>query len=283
MATGTSAGNPVTIWLEDNSNGPFDQSGFNIDFMTGGPKIGDPGGKWTSDNEAYYIDTDTSYVEIDFRQDMSGVDTDGRTFGSFIVDKSYIYGGSDDDTLKLTDASEGVYGYDGNDALSGRGGNDFLYGGDGHDTLYGEDGDDALYGNEGSDILYGGAGNDTLDGGYGGNTLTGDAGADTFVISAVTNMFQFAISEITDFSRKQGDRIGLDLEAFPVLRKIGPLKKKYFDAGNKHADDGNDYIVYHKKKGNLYYDEDGHGHKDGVLIAEFDHHPKLKAADFDII
>jgi hypothetical protein len=104
MATGTSAGSPVTIWLEDNSNGPFDQSGFNIDFMTGGPKIGDPGGKWTSDNEAYYIDTDTSYVEIDFRQDMSGVDTDGRTFGSFIVDKSYIYGGSDDDTLKLTDA-----------------------------------------------------------------------------------------------------------------------------------------------------------------------------------
>jgi len=179
MATATGVGKPVSIWLEDYGESPFEQSGFNIDFQTGGPKIGDPNGTWDWNN-VYVIRTDSTEVSIVFEGDMSGAATDGRTFGSFIVDKSSIHGSWGDDTLKVTNASEAVYGYDGNDALSGRGGNDFLYGEDDHDALYGEDGDDSLYGGWGSDSLYGGAGIDTLDGGDGGNTLKGDGGGGHF-------------------------------------------------------------------------------------------------------
>jgi len=222
---------------------------------------------------------------------MLGVDTDGKTFGSFITDKSTILGSYFGDILKMTDVGEAVYANGGNDTVYGRDGDDFLFGQWGDDTLYGENGNDSLFGEWGSDTLHGGDGNDTLDGGEGGNTLYGGKGADTFVISAMTSQstelmrddFSFAMSKVQDFSRKQGDRIGLDLDLFPELRKIGTLKNKYFDSGDKNAHDGNDYIVYHKNKGRIYFDADGNGNEAAVLIAEVGRKTNLKASDFDVI
>jgi len=96
-------------------------------------------------------------------------------------------------------------------------------------------------------------------------------------------MFNFALSKIADFSRKQGDSISLELDALPALRKLGPLNKKYFDSGNNSADDGNDYIIYHKKAGRLYYDADGNDVGEAVLFAELAAKTKLRASDIDVI
>ena len=282
---------PVEIYLGKYADYPADQVGFEIDFLEGVPVIA--GGAWWDDNSYYEIDTYayswSSEIVIYFNQDMSAVETDGKSIGSFITEKSIIRGSYFGDTLKMTNAGEAVFAGGGNDIIHGRGGDDYLQGEAGNDTVYGDEGDDHLFGEGGADTLYGGDGNDTLDGGYGGNTLTGGAGADTFVISARTveykyeDTFDFALSKIADFSRKQGDRVALDLDVFPQLMKLGTLKKKYFDSGNKHADDENDYVVYHKKKGKIYYDVDGNGDEKSVLIAEISPNKKLKAADFDVI
>lgn len=287
---------PVRIELYKEANYPSEQFGFDIDFLTGGPKIGDPGGYWWGVDEVEYrIDTysvlSSTSIYIDFNQNMVGIDTNGKTFGSFITDKSTIFGSYYNDILKMTDVGEAVYANGGNDAIYGRDGDDFLFGQWGDDTLYGEKGNDYLFGEGGSDTLYGGADDDILDGGEGGNTLYGGKGADTFVISAMTSQstelmregFSFAMSKIQDFSRKQGDSIGLDLDLFPELRKIGTLKDKYFDSGDKHAHDGNDYIVYHKNKGRIYFDADGNGDEKAVLIAEVGRKTNLKASDFDVM
>ena len=189
------------------------------------------------------------------------------------------------------ESSNVLWGNAGDNILDGGGGDDEMYGGSGKDTLrgssqgwnqlYGGDGDDLLFGGKWDDDLWGGVGSDWLDGGGGSDTMRGGAGADVFVVGPPRKWGYE--DRIKDFSRKEGDRIALELDLFPKVKKLGSLKKKYFDTGNKHADDKNDYIVYHKKTGSLYYDKDGSGPKQAFLIADLDGSPKLKASDFDVI
>lgn len=90
------------------------------------------------------------------------------------------------------------------------GGNDTIDGGDGSDRIFGQVGKDVLKGGSGLDELSGGAGRDTLNGGFGQDVLTGGTGADIFVIESVNDsFFPTGFDIITDFSRKQGDRIDL--------------------------------------------------------------------------
>lgn len=121
-----------------------------------------------------------------------------------------LTGGSGDDLLRGSNASENFVGLDGNDRitggggfdallgglgddwLEGRAGNDYLLGDAGEDTLNGGRDDDTLMGKLGSDRLTGGdgddflrgfLGNDVLDGGRGTNTLQGDEGRDRFILN----------------------------------------------------------------------------------------------------
>ena len=88
---------------------------------------------------------------------------------------------------------------------------------------------------------------------------------------------------VADFDSADGDKLELLLSAFPKLKKTGPLKAKFFDSGNARADDKNDYLIYHKKKGALYYDEDGSRKAhDPVKFAILDGKPKLSHRDFVI-
>ena len=73
------------------------------------------------------------------------------------------------------------------------------------DVINGEGGNDLLEGKSGNDTLRGGLGNDILVGGLGTDTLTGGIGKDTFVIGAGEGT-----DTITDFTPKEGDRIGLE-------------------------------------------------------------------------
>lgn len=298
----------VEIRLNNDFSNPFYTDGFHIDFQSSSPSI-DPDGAGTYlnyDGTVLTIESGVYTIEVTFDPAVTAEQIDGVSLGSLITPTSIIRGSEAPDVLSMTDFPEAIYGGSGNDWLDGRGGGDFIFGDDGNDVIYGGAGDDHLFGatedewsyDPGADILYGGTGADILDGNYGRDTLYGGAGtdalrggrggdilfggpdADRFIFDTRTKK---GFDTIGDFDRKEGDRLLLDLGTFPELKKTGLLKKKYFDAGDKHADDKNDFLVYHKKKGALYFDKDGSGGKKAVLLADFDKGTKLKAADIDII
>jgi serralysin len=155
-------------------------------------------------------------------------------------------------------------------ATGGRSG-DKLYGNAAANTLKGNGGKDSLQGNAGHDILIGGSGQDTLAGG---------SGSDAFVFNAkpskATNL-----DRISDFNARY-DAIHLESSVFRKIGKAGTLNSKYFEIGSK-AGDGNDYLVYNKSKGILYYDADGSGQGRAVEIAVLSNKAKMTAADIIVI
>ncbi|WP_157961358.1 M10 family metallopeptidase C-terminal domain-containing protein [Microvirga flavescens] len=87
---------------------------------------------------------------------------------------------------------------------------DTLEGSAGRDSLNGDGTADVLLGGGGNDRLTGYAGNDRLSGGTGQDTLTGGTGRDTFVFDdRETSASKTRADYITDFSRRQGDKIDL--------------------------------------------------------------------------
>lgn len=142
-----------------------------------------------------------------------------------------------------------------------------------------------LAGTSRADQLTGGAGNDRLSGKLGRDVLTGGAGQDVFVFDTRPNS-RTNLDTLTDFSAAD-DSVWLDNK---YLKKLGSgsasspkkLKAAFFKAADK-AKDGNDYLVYNKKTGILYYDADGSGAGQQVAIAKFANKPALTKDDFFII
>ena len=64
--------------------------------------------------------------------------------------------------------------------------------------------------------------------------------------------------------------------------KPAQLKKNYFTVGDK-AKDANDYIVYDKKKGVVFYDADGSDAGKAVEIASLRIKASLTYKDFFVI
>ena len=112
------------------------------------------------------------------------------------------------------------------------------------DTLAGNDGANVLKGLGGNDRLSGGKGKDVLEGGAGKDTLTGGKGADTFVFLALSDSpaKKKGWDVITDFSRKQGDRIDLST----IDARAGTKKNDAFTFIGKDAFSG--------RKGELRFD-----------------------------
>lgn len=153
-------------------------------------------------------------------------------------------------------------------------------GGRSNDKLYGNAAANTLKGNGGKDSLRGFAGNDILMGGAGSDTLSGSTGSDVFVFntkpSRTTNL-----DRISDFNVTY-DAIRLENAVFTKIGRAGTLKSKYFEAGSR-ADDKDDYLIYNKTKGILYYDADGSGNKSAVEIAVLSNKAKMTAADIFVI
>jgi Ca2+-binding RTX toxin-like protein len=115
-------------------------------------------------------------------------------------------------------------------------------------------------------------------------------GGDTFVFSAKLGTSKtdrkVNFDTLTDFKVRE-DKIWLDNAVFKKLGKgleasPGKLKKDYFYSGTK-ARDKNDYLVYNKKTGVLFYDADGSGKGAAVEFAIVKKGPSLSYKDFFII
>ena len=148
----------------------------------------------------------------------------------------------------------------------------------GIENLAGSPFDDALTGDAGTNRLDGGAGRDTLDGGPGPDTLTGGADGDTFVFSfRPTNAAD--ADTIADFNHGS-DRLAFDRSMFAALAtdQTGGLGAAQFHAGSTAAT-ADDHLIYDQAGGRLYYDPDGSGAGEQILIATLLDAPALSAAD----
>jgi len=143
-----------------------------------------------------------------------------------------------------------------------------------------------LVGNSGANILSGGAGNDTLDGGLGNDTLNGGLGADNFVFSTLLDPAT-NVDRITNYSRKDGDRIVLDQSIFDAFTDLGTIgvDQFYAAAGATAAHDATDRVIHNTTTGAIFYDADGIGGRDAVLFATMNTPTPtiLAAADFMIV
>lgn len=153
-------------------------------------------------------------------------------------------------------------------------------GGSGSDRITGNVGRNTLTGNGGNDILSGGSGNDTLDGGIGRDILTGGSGNDIFLFKAHRPGTTY-YDKISDFNRTYDD-LKLDNRYMPKLGSVGRLSSSKFVVGTK-AKDTNDYLIYDKLKGYLYYDPDGTGAATKQLIAWITNKASLTYADIYVI
>ncbi len=154
------------------------------------------------------------------------------------------------------------------------------------EVLTGTSDSDAIKGGVGKDIFTGGLGDDKLYGGAGNDVLTGDKGRDVFVFdtkaSKSTNR-----DKITDFKVKD-DSIWLDNAIFAKLGKAGieakpaQLKKDFFTIGSK-AKDRDDFVIYDKAKGVLYYDADGSGRGKAVEVATLSKKLAMTYKDFFVV
>ncbi|TAL47630.1 MAG: calcium-binding protein [Methylovulum sp.] len=153
--------------------------------------------------------------------------------------------------------------------LQGATGKDSLYGGVGNDTLYGDNGDDALYGRDGDDSLTGGKGDDVLRGGD---------GNDNFIFNSPLTA---GVDKITGF-KAADDTIQLENGIFTRLTASGELSADHFVIAAAAADSDN-YLIYHKVTGALFYDADGNGAGEAVQIATLGVNLALTNADFVVI
>jgi beta-glucanase (GH16 family) len=155
----------------------------------------------------------------------------------------------------------------------------------GNDQLVGGIGPDNIDGKAGNDSINGTAGDDRINGGYGNDMLTGGTGKDTFIFADTLNKTK-NLDTITDFSVAD-DSMWLENTIFQklemgTLSEPGMLNQGFFTIGDK-AKDSNDYLIYNKTNGYLYYDADGSGKGAAVAFAKLTINLALTEMDFYIV
>ncbi|WP_394754873.1 hypothetical protein [Crenothrix sp.] len=229
--------------------------------------------------------TDSKTLAIKLLQ-QSNTESNGNDILIGTVKDDVIYGLEGHDKISGNSGDDTLYGMLDNDTLVGNIGNDKLVGNEGNDTLYGNVGNDTLLGGDGypgsedgNDVLNGGKGNDKLNGGGGTNVLTGGAGKDIFIFDR--SEYVVSTDKITDFTPID-DTIRLSSFDFDAL-SLGVLAAQNFVIA-PNAVDSDDYLIYDKNTGVLFYDADGSsGVKAPEKIATLGIHLALTHADFVIV
>ena len=153
-----------------------------------------------------------------------------------------------------------------------------LVGNTSNNTLTGNDGKNVLSGAVGRDSLFGGAGSDVLNGGAGRDALSGGAGRDVFFFNSA---LKANVDSITDF-KVVDDTIRLENAVFTKLTTTGAINAGSLVFGAAAAD-SNDYLVYNKTTGALFYDADANGAGAAVQVATLGVNLALTAADFVVV
>lgn len=145
-------------------------------------------------------------------------------------------------------------------------------------TLTGTAGNDDLRGKSIDDLLIGGAGNDRLNGVFGHDVLVGGAGKDTFVFdrNASTRGNSDFIRDFVSGTDK------LELSSAKLKSLAAGFSSDNLVSGAE-ARDSDDFIIYNRATGELFYDRDGSGSRSAQLIATLENHAVLRVDDFDII
>jgi Ca2+-binding RTX toxin-like protein len=126
-----------------------------------------------------------------------------------------------------------------------------------NDKIYGSQYKDYLKGYAGKDLLKSGGGNDSLAGGDGSDTLYGGAGEDTFIFKVKDG----GSDRIADFSAR-ADKIHIDWAGGRSGVGLGN-----FVYGSQ-ALDSDDWVIYDRASGSVYFDPDGTGYKPQSLLAK---------------
>lgn len=149
-----------------------------------------------------------------------------------------------------------------------------------NDILAGSSARNVLVGGAGNDVLQGRNGSDTLDGGSGSDRLSGGSGADAFLFTAALGAGE--ADTITDFTTGI-DRIGLTSGDFGIVKRVGNVLAENELHFGPNAMDFNDFLVYDKTAGQLFYDPDGSASRSAVLIASLGAGTELAFSDLFLI
>jgi Ca2+-binding RTX toxin-like protein len=224
------------------------------------------------------------------------------------ISGNVIYGGSGDDTFRITQQSLHVFdggpGYDtldlsrsasfyggihlsdpedvngqffGMERVLGSRSGDLIVGNAVANTLVGNGGEDTLVGGAGNDALFGGSGRDTLVGGDGNDTLTGGPGRDYFLFDTPNSGHDVILDFSGHSNRNPGsrDKIVINISGFDLSGISGISSNSTLSADNfAYSDSGpprdaNDYFIFRKSDATLWFDRDGSSSGPSVLIADF--------------
>jgi Ca2+-binding RTX toxin-like protein len=136
-------------------------------------------------------------------------------------------------------------------------------------------GNDKIVGNTTANFINGGSGNDKISGRWGNDRLSGGTGDDTFYFSSKLSSTS-NVDRIKDFTHDV-DHLALSDTIFGALGKS--VTTSEFRLGTA-ARDSNDYLIYDKPTGKLYYDADGKGGTKAILFADLKNGAVLDSGDF---
>jgi Ca2+-binding RTX toxin-like protein len=119
-----------------------------------------------------------------------------------------------------------------------------------------------------------------LNGGLGNDRLAGGLGNDLFVFFTAPNALTNR-DTLIDYNPAQ-DQMALENAVFSRLPASAHLNPVYFRAAT-HALDANDYIVYNRATGALFYDSNGSAAGHAVQFATLLNRPVLTAFEFAIV
>jgi Ca2+-binding RTX toxin-like protein len=186
------------------------------------------------------------------------------------ADGAYLYGEDGDDRIVVTNTGGAIYtanqawGGTGNDTIGATG--DGL-GGSWGVTFHGEAGHDSLAGTTTADNLQGGTENDTLAGGEGDDALYGGEGSDAFYFAFASGggdwLYDYVAADDTFLVSASGFGGGLSasLDLFATGRYVENAD------GTSTAAAGVGQIVFRTNDATLWWDVDGVGNAEAVLIA----------------
>ena len=205
-----------------------------------------------------------------------------------------IEGGTGNDSLEGGNGDDTLVGGSGTDVLIESGNVDFLLmsdrligrgldifseieeaniaGGGGSNTLDASEAnlEVTLSGAGGADIIVGSNRDDVLVGGNGADIITGGNGSDLFVYEEISDRNDV----IVDFELI-GDNLSFSASGFGGgLTPTDVLAADRFIVGTSAADEG-DRFIYDNSNGNLFFDEDGTGSSQQILMTRIENVPNL--------